>query len=125
MQNLPEPTETSKRIDAVVKQARADHKDAGGHDALVIDLLALSASIDDYNPADLTEPGCDEPTIDCRLRYHDGAFSFLTGSSDYDQDHRGSWGASCVGPNLLSDDALGIAIDLLDQVLDDLAQSIA
>ncbi len=117
----PEPT---KRIDAAIAQARIDYLDAGEIDALVTELLSLSTEVDKYDPADLTEPGCDEPTIDCRLRYHDGSFSLLTGDSSYDQDHRGYWGVSCVDSNLSANDARNTAIDLLDQVLDDLAWNI-
>ena len=99
---------------------KADFESAGGIKALAADILYLSA---DVNADDHSEPGVDEPFIDCRLRYHNGMFSFLTGSSDYDQDHRGHWGCSSVGMDCTDDESRSIADDLLDQVIDDAYQS--
>ena len=96
---------------------RMDFAMAGGIAALAADLLELSRSIDDYDPDDLGD-GSGEPSIDVRLRWHDGEFSVLTGDSSYDTDHRGYWGASSVGADLEPDDAKGIALDLLEQVID-------
>jgi len=102
-------------------QIRSDFKDNGGIPALVADLLALSVTVAGVyrtqDPADLIDPDCDSPFIDCRLRYHDGSFSFITGDSQYDQDHRGHWGSSCVGLDLTTEEATSIALDLLDQIL--------
>lgn len=103
-------------------QTEVDFRAEGGIAALAARLCVVSKSIDGYDPADLTEPGCDGPSIDVRLRYHGAGFSLLTGDSSYDQDHRGDWGASSVGPSLTEDDAKTVAVDLYDQVLDSIAQ---
>ncbi len=104
----------------------------GGIESLATDLLALSADVDDHDPLGLlddpSDPDC-QPTIDCRLNYQPtpnlpmSTWYFLTGLSDYDQDHRGHWGASSVGANLTEEAARAIAADLLNQVLDSVAQS--
>lgn len=104
-------------MEAWEKKIQDDFEDAGGIDALAADLMSLSSKVED----DMIDEGCDEPTIDCRLQYHDGLFYFHTGDSSYDQDHRGAWGCSCVGQDLDFDTAKEIATGLLDQVLDDVA----
>ena len=106
--------------DTALQAARDSFKAAGGRDALIADLLSLSADVE----PDMIEPGATEPTIDCRLRHHDGSWSFHTGDSSYDTDHRGNWGASCVGADMTEDEAGSVADDLLDQVLDSLAQNL-
>jgi hypothetical protein len=102
-------------------QALQDFDAEGGVTALAGTLMHLSQTVAIYDPAALIEPGCDEPTIDCRLRYHDGRWFFYTGDSSYDQDHRGHWGASCVGADLTEEDARELAANLLNQVLESLA----
>lgn len=58
--------------------------------------------------------------VDVRLQvYPDGAWTIHSGSSDYDQDHRGYWGASSV-PGLVNGvaqefDSAFVAKDLIDQ----------
>ena len=59
--------------------------------------------------------------VDVRLRVHRGYWDILTGSSDYDQDHRGYWGASFIGWN--RQNLTDVARDLVDQVLDSIAMS--
>ena len=86
---------------------------------LAIELLAVSVHVE----TDMIDPGCDEPSIDVRLRLHGGSWYLMVGDSSYDQDHRGYWGASSVGYDLPMDDAKDIALDLIDQALDDHAQS--
>jgi hypothetical protein len=109
---------SSMQIESAI---RRDFESAGGIDALTDDILFLSA---DVNPEDHSEPGVDDPSIDCRLRHHDGSFQFLSGSSDYDQDHRGDWGAASVIADMSLEDARGIADDLLDQVIDSALSSV-
>ena len=61
-------------------------------------------------------------SLDVRLRVHDGSWQVLTGSPDYDTDHRGHWGASCIPWARCSHG--DIARDLVDQVLDSIAESV-
>jgi hypothetical protein len=114
-------TEDDRKNPALVA-AMEDFKTAGGPDALSVDLVSLSARVETYDPDDIRDDS-GEPTIDCRLRYHDREFYFLTGDASYDQDHRGHWGASCVGVDLTEDEARSIARDLVEQVLDSVAQA--
>ena len=73
------------------------------------------------------EPPFDD-YIDVRLRLQpDGSFTVLYGDPSYDQDHRGFWGSSILYPatsihtniNYLG----GLADDLLEQALDDQAET--
>ena len=51
---------------------------------------------------------------DVRLQvYEDGSWSIRTGSSDYDQDHRGHWGASSLSYD--RENLRDLARDLLEQ----------
>ena len=59
-----------------------------------------------------------EGECDVRLQvYDDGDYAVRWGLSDYDQDHRGFWGASSVPRNgeLSEESALEIARDLIEQ----------
>jgi hypothetical protein len=99
---------------------REEFENDGGFPTLIADILTLSADVE----PEMVDPGCDEPTIDCRLNYQPGrGFAFLTGNSQYDQDHRGFWGSSCVGANEDEESARDIASDLFDQVVEHVAQS--
>ena len=92
----------------------------GGFPALIADILSLSADVESEMIAD----GADEPTIDCRLNYQPGrGFNFLTGDSQYDTDHRGFWGSSCVGADETDETAADIADGLLEQVIEHASQS--
>ena len=71
-----------------------------------------------YDPADLTDPGCDETSGDVRLQVHDGFWSLRTGDAQYDHDHRGFWGAGSVSPNENLQSLTMTAEDLASQVLD-------
>ena len=106
-----------------IEQAELDHKAAGGFSAMVADLIDLSKTVGDYDPADLTDHGEDEPTIDCRVQYHDHEWRLRSGDSSYDQDHRGHWGSSCVGPDLTHDGAMEIAREMVEQVLESIAMA--
>lgn len=66
----------------------------------------------------------DEDT-DVRFRMHNGCWQILWGLSDYDQDHRGYWGASSIPSateGLTQEQALEIAKELIEQAKDDHAQ---
>ena len=69
-----------------------------------------------------------EGECDVRLQvYPNGEWAVRFGLSDYDQDHRGFWGASCVpGVNergtVQRFNSLDIARDLVEQARDDYAQ---
>lgn len=72
-----------------------------------------------YDPEDIAdEEG--NPSGDIRLQVlSNGAWSVHTGDSQYDQDHRGAWGASSVSPNATDEECQEIAEDLLGQVEED------
>lgn len=115
---------TDKAAEALA-QAEADFKSEGGLDELVEYLQRVSLEIDTaQTPADFIEPGWDDPTIDVRLRYFDRSWYMYSGDSSYDVDHRGHWGASFVWAKVTRDECRDLAVDLLDQVLDSLAESI-
>lgn len=62
------------------------------------------------------DPGED---MDVRLQVYDGgAWALRTGLSDYDQDHRGFWGASSITGGCLIKHLRDTAADLLEQVRD-------
>ena len=83
----------------LITQMKADLRADGGIKSLVNDLLGLSTEVED----DMVEPGEEEPSIDVRLRYFDGAWSLHTGDVQYDTDHRGFWGSSSVGQEMTED----------------------
>lgn len=61
---------------------------------------------------------------DVRLQvYPDGEWAVRYGLSDYDQDHRGYWGASSVPGNKKRFNSYEIAKDLLSQAKEDKTQS--
>ena len=63
-------------------------------------------------------------SIDVRLQvYPDGEWAIRTGLSDYDQDHRGYWGAASVSCKNTNKDLRNIAEDLIEQVQDHAAQN--
>lgn len=56
---------------------------------------------------------------DVRLQvYEDGTWAVRYGLSDYDQDHRGFWGAASISPDDESDTLAWVASDLIDQAAD-------
>lgn len=62
------------------------------------------------------------PGTDCRLRVMDnGNWQILTGSSDYDQDHRGFWGASFLPYDRAN--LTHLARELIDEAKDSEAMS--
>ncbi len=104
----------------------------GGIDALADRIQAYSETLAD-SPDDpvpgLIGPANDDDYGDVRLQYLDalehgtGGFTLHTGLADYDSNHHGHWGASCVPPWSPYADCKMIAHDLLEQVLDSVAQA--
>lgn len=75
-----------------------------------------------YAPDDIDEG--DGPSIDVLLQVlEDGTWALRTGDSQYDQDHRGFWGASSVAPDDDEVALINTARDLFEQVLEDVAQT--
>ncbi len=74
-----------------------------------------------FKPADLIGPGEETASTDVRLQvYPDGSWALRTGLSDYDQDHRGFWGASSISWD--RQDLSSLARDLIEQARDHKAQ---
>jgi hypothetical protein len=65
---------------------------------------------------ELKERGEDFAGTDVRLRVYNGNWYVYTGSSDYDQDHRGAWGASCLSYD--RQNLTDLARDLIEQAKD-------
>ncbi len=82
----------------------------------------VASELRDINKNDLEPEDADEG-IDVRLQvYADGQWAVRWGSSDYDQDHSGFWGASSVPGNNQRFDSKEIARDLIDQAKDAFAE---
>lgn len=77
-----------------------------------------------FSRAELQEmPGKDEFSgTDARLRVHAGSWQLLTGSSDYDQDHRGAWGSASIPYACTWKEAREIARELIDDCAESAAQ---
>lgn len=60
----------------------------------------------------------DERLVDVRLNVQDDGWSLLYGPSDYDQDHRGFWGVSCISSSC---NCVSIARELIWQVKEHIA----
>jgi len=71
--------------------------------------------------ANLVSWGIDD--TDVRLRVHNGNWYVYSGSSDYDQEHRGHWGSSSVEATESDKSLEGTASYLIDEVEDDYAMS--
>lgn len=92
-------------------------------DELIDELKAVRTDAQGSDPADITEHGSDEPSIDVRLQvYEDGRWTTHSGSSDYDPDHRGYWGASCVSPDDTDELLCATAHEMIDQAAENSSQ---
>lgn len=69
-----------------------------------------------FSREELKERGEDFAGTDVRLRVYNGSWYVYTGSSDYDQDHRGVWGASCLSYD--RQNLTDLARDLIEQAKD-------
>jgi hypothetical protein len=79
----------------------------------------------EFKPAELRVPGQfpgDTVGTDIRLQLHDGTWSFHTGDSQYDQDHRGAWGSGFCPRGVSKAEARSIAKDLIDEAMSDYAE---
>jgi hypothetical protein len=78
-----------------------------------------------FNPADLTEPGEDEETAsgDFRLQVTDSGWQTHEGDSQFDQDHRGHWGACSVPMGCTRKEAMDIARSLISEAQESVAMS--
>lgn len=99
-------------------KAQKSIDDAGGKTALIKSLKLVSGECEQV----IMDTGDDEICIEVRLQVHGAISTLLTGDPSYDQDHRGLWGSSMVGQCLTHDEAVDIADDLIDQVLDQEAE---
>ena len=71
--------------------------------------------------SDLAEHGEDFAGTDIRLQVlENGKWALHSGPSDYDQDHRGYWGASCLSYD--RQNLADLARDMIDQVAEQLAE---
>ena len=69
-----------------------------------------------FEREDLINFGSDFSGTDCRLRWHNGSWQLLTGSADYDQDHRGYWACSSIPYDCTRAEAKEIAHDLIGSI---------
>jgi hypothetical protein len=73
-----------------------------------------------FSPSDLAGDDDATPGTDIRLRVFGRNWQLLTGSSDYDTDHRGAWGASFLPYGRTN--LLALARELLDDARESYAQ---
>ncbi|MFN8993022.1 MAG: hypothetical protein ACK5X3_05070 [Pseudomonadota bacterium] len=74
----------------------------------------------DREEYDSDEDFLEDAYIDIRLQVMDDhQWYFHSGDSQYDQDHRGAWGASSVGERVSMEKAMEIAKDLIEQAAED------
>ena len=86
--------------------------------------LAIRAEARAYPRTEISD---DEgnPSIDVRLQvYPDGEFTFHSGDACYDTSHSGFWGAGSVSPDFDEQECMWVARDLVEQALEDAAQSL-
>lgn len=63
------------------------------------------------------EYGDDTVYGDFRIQiYPDGQWSYHTGDSSYDQDHRGAWGSCSVKVRITRKEAHDLAVDILGSI---------
>lgn len=112
LDNMPDDWD-AQLLDAFIKANSQDMFEALS--AIVVDLQATLMG----DPAEYTEHGCDEPSIDIRLCidiYHcreGGSWTFRTGDSSYDQRHSEYCAASSVTPDT---GAAKLLADLIEQL---------
>lgn len=81
----------------------------------------LASCLERYKPGpndfddDDDDDNEDERYWDIRLQVYGGEYCIHTSDSSCDQDHRGYWGSSCIGPDT---DCKELAQELLDQATD-------
>lgn len=86
-------------------------------------IKAVASALRDANETYI-DAGDWKEGFDVRLQvYPDGDWAVRTGLSDFDSDHRGFWGATCVPGNGKRFNAEDTARNLIDQCRDSHAQS--
>lgn len=91
------------------------------HQEVYAELQDVRNEAKTFDPADIDDG--DGPSIDVRLQVQsDGSWELHTGDASYDTDHRGFWGASSVSPDDDEVALIATARDLVDQVLEHVAQ---
>lgn len=82
------------------------------------ELHDYAADLATYDPADITEYGCDDAGGDVRLQVRGGGWSVHTGDSQYDQDHRGAWGCGWIRAGASMRESRETARELIDEAAD-------
>ena len=89
-------------------------------DELVESLIHVRNGLED------PEPDCDDddmPGIDVRIQCEPGkGWQLHTGDSQYDQSHKGYWGASSISKDMDDDTIRSIASEMIDQAREMAAQ---
>lgn len=96
-----------------------------------ITIAALAAEIHDcgaylrrnFAKGELSDGEGEFDGTDARLQVRAGSYALHTGSADFDQDHRGSWGASSIPRGCTWREAREIARALLAECADCAADS--
>lgn len=99
---FPSIKDVATELRAINKEAEADEDYAHGRGSVIREVSS----------------------VDVRLQvYEDGAWAVRWGLSDYDQDHRGYWGASSVPGSNRRFRSEDVASSLIDQAKDAYADS--
>ena len=61
-------------------------------------------------------------SVDLRLRWYNGELYNYSGSSDYDQDHRGYWSSGCVEWCATKEQSREIAKDMLTDLFNEIPE---
>ncbi len=87
-------------------------------------IKSVASELRGYKPYiedSFVEESGEEPGMDVRLQYHDnGGWCLHTGDSQYDQDHRGHWGAGYL---TRATNCRELAKELIDEVVESIAMS--
>lgn len=59
----------------------------------------LTRWVKEHQQLEVAAKGDTDGYVDVRLRYHEGSITIKTGDPQFDQDHRGFWGAGVVAPD--------------------------
>ena len=90
---------------------------------LLLDAAVIALALVDSR--DVSDPDEEETPLDCRMQVtmYAGIPSWRihTGVSDYDLDHSGFWGASCVGWRDSITELQVTCKDMIEQVMEDMA----
>ena len=92
-------------------------------DGVEVDIHSLASELI-FLSIDLPFEDCEEEDnyIPVRLQIVNGSWELHSGDAQYDTDHRGYWGASCIDNPLDEEQALDLAQELIDEALDHFAE---